>query len=159
LFPVNLENIMTRTHAYFSALVPHNGSTPDYDQVIPVIVKAETFSAEVNGFINDAKFVEFNFDNISLFEMLGRRVQFFEKGTARAEDVEWTTMRDWGNRAVAACFLHGECFPTWVGDLYLKPIFSLRGKSGSRRLSHYLVTESPDLDSGTWEGDQLPSRG
>lgn len=150
---------MTRTHAYLSALVPFYASGFDSLGNLSVTVKAQTFSAEANGFIGKPYVEEMSFLQRSVDKMIRQRVQFFEKGTERAEDVEWVTAFDWAMRAAYCCLLHGDSYPTWIGDMYLQPVFVQSGKSGKRRLSHYLVTEAPDLDSGLWEGDQLPLRG
>lgn len=86
----------------------------------------------------------------------GRRSWTLRPTTTLKSVREGNHLYEFGLGALIATKIHGGSFPTWIGDLYIKPIFEGPGALSGTSGFGYLVTEAPDLDCGHWEEDALP---
>lgn len=151
---------MARTHAYLSAIVPSRDADAFTYRQVAVRVKARTFSADTCGWVGQPIFrTVIPSGTLTGSQIISIRRFLREESVEVAEKVVDEVYELFAALCVLITDAHGEKFPTWVGDLYIQPVFARRGTSGKRRLSHYLVTEAPGLDCEQWEEDPLPSRG
>lgn len=148
---------MVSTHAYLSALV-----LPDWDATRPLLrVKAHTFSAALGGWTGERIITSHHNvgESLSVNRIRSYRNWIRENSRATAGEYSQRDLFEVGLYMLAVTHFHGENFPTWVGDFYIQPVFAQRGRTRTRSLDHYLVTEAPGLDCGHWEEDELPLRG
>lgn len=151
---------MAKTHSYLSAIVPSRDVDSFTYRQVAVRVKARTFSADTCGWVGQPIFrTVIPSGTLTGPQIINIRRFLQEESVEMAEDVDEGTYELFAALCVLITDAHGEKFPTWVGDLYIQPVFTRRGSSRKRSLSHYLVTEAPGLDCGQWEEDPLPSRG
>lgn len=151
------------THAYLSARVSIRF---EGKQALWLQVKAHTF--EPNRFLGDR--IIKNYDgtqgespfptrggtlcSVNLHQIVKARASLRELACNLAEDVPEEAFTLFGTIASGLAYVHGEGYPTWIGDHYIKP---LEGKGrGKDRVNVYLITEAPDLDCGYWEEDSGP---
>lgn len=143
---------MQRTHAYLSGLV-----TVHENGLIESQVKARTFCAS-KGWVGQPKWDTSHQGNprISLLSIGAMRSFLRENAVAVSTEVSTEVLATFRNLCIVIAGLHGEMYPTWIGDYYVTPEVASRGDS---RVSRFLITEAPGLDCGTWEGDSAPVTG
>lgn len=140
---------MTPTHAYLSGLVTFYARNE-----FEVLVKAHTWSAS-SGWLGDRRIGRFT----DVHFPVSRGNLEFIKGVIRdasmalASDVDEGTLIAFGSLCLTLSTVHGEFFPTWIGDHH---IMGLKRPRGCTWTSRFLITEAPGLDCGHWEGDPLP---
>lgn len=134
-------------HAYMSAVVyvrPYGSSR--------TIVKAHTWCA-FDGWLGDRVFLEVPMTNQTPDDIFQARIEVRDGSVDTASRVHQRTLRQFGILANYAAVLHGEYYPTWIGDFYVTPSIVMRGAA---RISRFLIEEAPGLDCGTWEEDSVP---
>lgn len=148
---------MDSTHAYLSALVPFADIAREF-VINPkrICAKARTFSAREGSWVGNPVFLRFEAEDLSGFHIMRSRQRLREEARGSAETYRPEELRTFGNLSYMLARIHGESFPTWIGDLHIEPHWFECGLTGIRSFTHYLVTEAPGLDCGLWEGDQLP---